>query len=183
MVLLRRRFDRLAEEMQFLGENRQLARVRAAQPAVDADDVAQVELPGQLERLFADLFLADEQLDVARPVADVDEDQFAGVSQEDDSSRGSHSRADHLAPALLRFPRAQIDRILSGDFGQRNFFARFEPVTHVRLSSSYVSDQATVFKSTAPGIDPHIHELTQFLTSGSFVDSHRAGILRSGIHG
>ena len=67
VMLFRRRLNRLAEEMQLLGEDRQLARVRAAQLAVDADD----DRPGRnclasSQFCFADLLLADEQLNVAR---------------------------------------------------------------------------------------------------------------------
>ena len=47
LVLVRRRLDRLGEEVQLLGEDRQLAGLGAPQLAVDADDVAQVEALGQ----------------------------------------------------------------------------------------------------------------------------------------
>ena len=60
------------------GEDRQLAGSRAVQLAVDADDVAQVEALGQLPVLLADLLLADEHLDRAGPIVDVDEHRLAG---------------------------------------------------------------------------------------------------------
>ena len=77
VVLFGRRLDRLGEEVQLLGEDRQLAGLGALQLAVDADQVAQVEALGQGPVLLAHLAAADEHLDLAGPVADVDEDQLA----------------------------------------------------------------------------------------------------------
>ena len=89
VVLFGRRLERLGEKMQLLGEDRQLAGLGALQLAIDADQVAQVEALGQGPVLVADLAAADEQLDLAGPVADVDEDQLALLALQDDAAGGA----------------------------------------------------------------------------------------------
>jgi len=106
LVLEGRGLDRLGQEVELLGEDAQLARLRVPQLAVDTDDVAQVETLGQGPVLGPDLRLADEHLDSAGPVLDVHEDQLAGPAlQEDPPGR------PHLGAALLGRP---ADRALSG---------------------------------------------------------------------
>ena len=71
------------------------------QLAVDADDVAQVEALGQCP-VVADLLLADEELDLAGPVADVDELQLALVAMQHDAAGGPDLRADAFRRGLAR---------------------------------------------------------------------------------
>ena len=61
--LLGRREQALGQEGERLGEDGQLAGAGIAEASVDADDVAEVEQFGQLPPLFADLLLADHDLD------------------------------------------------------------------------------------------------------------------------
>ena len=108
VMLFRRRGQALRENREPLGEDRKLARLRAAQLAVDADDVAQVEALGQLP-IVAHLLLADEELNLARHVADVDELQLALVAMQHDAAGGANLRARHFAGALLGEPLAEIE--------------------------------------------------------------------------
>ena len=98
----------LAEHREPLDEDRELARLRAAQFAVDADHVAQVEALGQLPAV-ADLLQADEKLNLAGHVADVGEDQFAAGTLQHDPAGRANLGADHLAGPLLGNPFAKVE--------------------------------------------------------------------------
>ncbi len=119
--------------MQLLGEDRQLARLGVLQFAVDADQVAQVEALGQRPILLAHLLLADEQLDFAGPIADIGEDQLAGVAHQHDAAASTNPWAMLLAVFLPG------GRGLSDDFG-------FPPAD--------VPDGQIVVEASAPRIDP-----------------------------
>ena len=93
LVLFRRRGNRLGQELQVLGEDRQLALHGPLQLAVDADDVAQIEALGQGEVLLAHLVLADHHLDRAGPVADLQPVDLARGAAEHDSAGGPDLRA------------------------------------------------------------------------------------------
>ncbi len=75
---------RLGEEVQLLGEDRQLAGLGALQLAFDADQIAQVEALGHGPVLIADLVAADEHLDLAGPIANIEEDQLASLALQHD---------------------------------------------------------------------------------------------------
>ena len=59
---------------------------------LDADDVADVELLEQGERLVADLALADEELDLAGAVAQIGEDRLAHAAAGGQPSGDGHFR-------------------------------------------------------------------------------------------
>jgi hypothetical protein len=56
-------------EMKLRGEYRQLTFVRASQATVNTDEVAQVNKFGKGKTFVAHLAFADEDLDIASPVA------------------------------------------------------------------------------------------------------------------
>ena len=88
--------------MDFAGKDRQLTRVREAEHPIDADQVAQVKrLLRQFKVIFADLLLADKQLNLAGPIFDIDEDQFARWPAEHDAARGANGGTRYLADALI----------------------------------------------------------------------------------
>ena len=64
--------------------------------------------------VVADLLLADEELDLAGPVADVDEHQLALVALQHDAAGGADLRADHFAGALLGEPLAEVEALAGG---------------------------------------------------------------------
>ena len=132
LVLLRRRLDALGEEMEVRGEDGQLADVRPLQLAVDADQVAQIELLGKLPVLFADLVHADGDLNPAGPVVQFEEPQLALAPLQHDPP----GRADRRAVQLRRFAR------LGGRLG--NDFA---------LSGANRGDGRVVVEALSPGID------------------------------
>ena len=82
--LLGRRQEALAQEGERLGEDGQLAGPGQAQAAVDADQVAQVQLRGERPAGLAHLVLADHHLDRPGPVADLEERDLALPSLQDD---------------------------------------------------------------------------------------------------
>ena len=81
LVLFRRSLDALGKEVDVGGKDRQFAHLRADQFAVDADQVAQVELLGQFPILIAHLVHADRHLDSAGPIVQVEEDQLSSPAR------------------------------------------------------------------------------------------------------
>ena len=59
--------------------------------------------------VVADLLLADEELDLAGHVADVDELQLALVAMQHDAAGGADLRARHFAGALFGEPFAEVE--------------------------------------------------------------------------
>ena len=156
LVLGRRGLDRFAQEMEVLDEDRQLAGPRPLQLAVGADDVAQVEAPRQRPVRLADLLLADEQLDVARPVADVGKDQLAGGALQHDASGGAD-----LGPALLGWlARLAVADRLDDD---------------LRLPGADLADGLVAVEAAAPGVEAELADLLELLASGGLEHVRAAG--------
>src|SRR5262245_44103611 len=63
-VLFGWRGNALGQEIQLLSKDRQLARFRIGQLAIDTNDVAQVKILGELPALVSDLRLANEELNI-----------------------------------------------------------------------------------------------------------------------
>jgi hypothetical protein len=98
----------LGQQREPLGEDGKLAGFRAAELAVDADDVAQIEALRKLP-IVAHLLLAYEQLDLAGHVADVDELQLSLVTMQHDAAGGTDLRPGHFAGALIGQPFAEVE--------------------------------------------------------------------------
>ena len=107
--LFGRRQQALGQEGQLLGEDRQLAGLGVAEAAVDADQVAQVELLDEAPAELADLLLADEDLDALGPVAKLEEDDLPLPAPEHDPAGDPHRRPGlgRLAFAGSRKPAAR----------------------------------------------------------------------------
>ena len=90
---VRGRFQRLGQEFQPRREDGHLPGLRIAKPAVDADQVAEVEAVDHLPGVGADLLLAEHDLDPARAVGQIDEDEAAGTPQEHDAARHADGRS------------------------------------------------------------------------------------------
>ncbi len=147
LVLCRRRLQRFAEEVQRFGEDRQFAGPRAAQFAVDADQIAQVETLRQGPTLLADLPLAEQYLQLARPVADVEEDRLAGAALEHDAAGGADLRT------VLPLVPLALGRRLDDDFA----FAGANP-----------GDGLVAVESLPPGVEPELANLLQLLPPRRF---------------
>ena len=140
------RIERLGQEVQVLDKDRELAGLRPLQLAIDTDDVPQVEALGQVPVLFADLVAADEQLDLPRPIADLEKNQFSGWPLQHDPPCGSDLRAmlDRLA---LAFGSRLGDnlRLAIANLGDRH-------VTVEPLAPRVVTQLANFAQLFAPGI-------------------------------
>ena len=167
-MLLRRRLDRLAHEMQLLGENGQLARVRKRQLSVNAHDVTQVEQPSQLEVRIANLLLADEDLDITRPVANVQKDQLAGGTLQHNAPRGPHLRSNDRPGSLLALPFPEIK---SGclHVGQCDVRTIVQPIDHFTRPSPQIANPLPIVESTTPGINSGRGNPPHLVSPGSFV--------------
>ena len=147
LVLFRRGFDALGEEVDVGGEDGQLAHLGAAQLAVDADQVAQVELLGQFPVLLAHLLHADRHLDASGPVVQVEEDQLAGPAQEHDPPR----RPDLRPVQFWRLAR------LGGRLGD-----------DLVLAGTDFADGRMVVEAVPPGVDAHFLYFAQLHASCGF---------------
>ena len=167
-MLVGRGFDRLGEEVNVFGEDRQFARVAASEHSVDADDVAQVELFDNGPVVVADLLFADHQLDVARQIANVDKVQLAFVAVQDDTTGGAHLGADHLAPfALVGFPLAEIEVFGSIVKIRQWKLVAVDVVGDLAVAGADVADERAVVEPLAPGIMSQLDEPSHFFSSGS----------------
>src|SRR5690606_34859529 len=93
--------------------DRKLAGLRAAERAIDADKIAQVETLCEFPVLFAHLLLADEELDAARPILDIDEEQLALVAQEHDAAGRADGGTDDFSAAGIGEPLAEVEPFLA----------------------------------------------------------------------
>src|SRR5262249_34115102 len=100
----------LAEEREPVGKDGQLVGLRIAECAINSDEVAEVELLGQLPTLVADLLLAEEDLDLAGPVAKLEEMNFPLPAPQYDPARHPHARA-----RLFRAGRCRVEGAHFGD--------------------------------------------------------------------
>ena len=159
-MLLRRGGDALGEEVQLLGEDRQLARLRAPQLAVDADDVAQVEALGELP-VVADLLLADEELNLAGPVADVDEDQLAAGSLQHDAARprGPWGRPSRPAPCSASHLRKSKPSAGESQIGQRDVAAIGRAENDLAGAGANVGDRRVIVEPRSPRIVAELGDL------------------------
>ena len=107
---LGRRQQALGEERDLLGEDGQLAGLGVAEPAVDSDQIAQVEQFDDAPAFVADLFLADEDLDPLGPVAKVEEVDFPLPAAQHDPPGDANGGAGRLAAGLSRRNRQRADR-------------------------------------------------------------------------
>ncbi len=131
--LLRRRQQALAEERQLAGEDRQLARPGVLQGPRDPQQVAQVEQLSQFPALFADLLLADHDLDLAGPVANLEEVDVP------------------LHPAQHDPP------------GDADFRPGFRAVRRRRFKLADITDGPVVVEPMAPRVKPQLGDLREFL--------------------
>ena len=90
--LVRMRQEGLAEVVNLVGEDRELAGLRQAQRAVHAEQVAEVELLCQGPAFFTHLTLADHDLNAARPILQLQEMRLAHAAAQDNAAGGAHAR-------------------------------------------------------------------------------------------
>ena len=156
--------------MQLLGEDRQLAGLRAAQLAIDADDVAQVEELGQSPVLLADLRLADEKLDPTGPVLDVHEPQLALVALQHDPTGRSDLGSGHFS---TREPGAEVETFLTNfqrQLGQST--RRFLDLDFARAIADGTDSQLPV-ESLAPRVVPQTLYFAQLFAAHGFMHARR----------
>ena len=139
------------------GEDRQFADLRAAQLAVDADQVAQVELLRQFPVLLAHLVHADRHLDAAGPVVQIEEDQLPGPAQEHDPAR----RADRRTVELGRLAG------LGGRLGD-----------DLALAGADFADGRMVVEAVPPGVDAQFLYFAQLYASCRFECCVRRVVVR-----
>src|SRR5262249_7013560 len=138
------RRQRLAEEVQLLGEQRRLARLGLTERAVRPDQVAQVDVRHQLPAHFRDLFLPDHDLELAaaavargrRPVPQVQEKQLPLPALADDPAGGAD-----LGALALRL---------------------------VRIQCQDVADGGVAVKTPAPWVEAELLDLAQLLPAAFF---------------
>jgi hypothetical protein len=93
-------FERFGQHRQRTSLDGQLATPGGAEVPVDADEVPQIEQLGQLPAQLADLLLAQQHLDFARLVPQIEEVQLALVASAHDPPRRPDQRQVRLAERL-----------------------------------------------------------------------------------
>ena len=111
-----------------------------AEPAVEADEVTEVEAVDDLPGIWADLLLAEHDLDPAGAVVEIDEDEAAGAAQEHD-------------------PAGHADGGAGGELGRR--IERGPRAADLR-------DRRGAVVPLAPGVDPETAELFELVAAGLF---------------
>ena len=86
MEFFRRLRQRLAEDRELVDEDRDLAGLGTAQRAVDADEVAEVELLHQLPLGVGQVAAREQELNAAGRILDVEEPQLARLAAEHDAA-------------------------------------------------------------------------------------------------
>ncbi len=89
--LVRVRLERFAEVRDLAHEDGRLAHAGLAEAPFDADEVAEVQVPGDAPALLIDLLLADHELHFAGPVPDIEEDCLALAAPKDDAPGRLHA--------------------------------------------------------------------------------------------
>ncbi len=98
--LLGRRQQALRQDRQTVGEDGDLARLGSTEGAIDADQVAEVEKSRKRPVRITDLVLADEDLDLLGPVADLEEDDLALTTSKHDPPGDAHPGSNGRGVAL-----------------------------------------------------------------------------------
>ena len=112
----------------------------------------------------ADLRLADEQLNLAGQVADVDELQLARVALQHDPAGGADLRADHFARALLGQPGAKRGALLLGvERRQRDRRRRRPCGRRSRGAGADVADRLPIVEPPAPRVVAQLDDPRQLL--------------------
>src|SRR4051812_41343498 len=154
--------------MQLLGKDGQLAGLRKGELAIHADDIAQVKLLGESPAFVADLCLADQELQVAGPILNVDELQLAGVAQQHDSTGCSDLRAGPLAFALILQPAAEVELRLLVAIGNFDRPAELADVANLAAASANLANEGAVIEAATPGIDAERGDFAELLAADSF---------------
>src|SRR5207253_422268 len=87
--LVRVRQQRLAEKVDRVGENRQFTALGELELAIDAQEIAQVQLLRQCPASFADLLLPDINLNAFRPILEVEKLYLAHAAPLHDAASGT----------------------------------------------------------------------------------------------
>ena len=136
-------FERLGEEGEPGGEDRHLAGFGMAEPAVDADDVTQIEAVDDGPDLRPHLLLAEHDLNPPAAVGQAEKNQTASRAQEHDPPRHAH-----LWP------------VIGGGLARRGR-DRLPLLTHL-------DDRKRAIKPAPPGIDAHCLQAGELVAPGFF---------------
>ncbi len=168
MMLLRRRGQALGEHGDLAGKDRKLARLRAAQLAVDANDVAQIKALHQ-RPIISNLLLSDEKLNLARHIADVDELELALVAMQDDATGCADLWPRHFAGALIGKPLAEVEIRRQRKRGRGwQFLPRPAADTRFRLRGANLTDRRMVIEPRAPWIVSKLGDSSQLVATRRF---------------
>ncbi len=165
MVFLGGRLQGFAQEMQGIGEDRQLTGARAAQLAIDTNQVPQVDAVGQLPPAFAHLLLTDEQLDLTGLVAQIQEFQFARVAQQDDTAGRTHPGTGHFPFALFGQPGAEVEPRGGFRVGELNGVPGGSLEADFRRFAANLPNRQPLVEAAPPRVDPELCDALQLVAA------------------
>jgi hypothetical protein len=152
--------------MYAVGENRELACFGTAKRAVDSNQVAEVEALDQFPIFGTNLILANEQLNSAGPILDVDKLELAFVAVQDNSPRSPHAGALHFSRSLSSQPRAEFETGLAQTVRKFDGLAIFADEADFVGSPADITNQLTIIKPLSPGIVSELNDLFQLIAAG-----------------
>src|SRR5262245_25685711 len=135
---------------------------------MDTDDIAQIKALGQ-SPIVAHLQLTNEQLNLPRHVADIDELQLPLVTMKDNSSGGANLGTRHLARALFREPLAEIEiGVRRRQIGQRNLPTILQAKYDLASPLANRSDRRMIIEPRAPRIAAQLGDPPQLFAARRF---------------
>jgi hypothetical protein len=112
------------------------------------------------------LILANEQLNSAGPILDVDKLELAFVAVQDNSPRSPHAGALHFSRSLSSQPRAEFETGLAQTVRKFDGLAIFADEADFVGSPADITNQLTIIKPLSPGIVSELNDLFQLIAAG-----------------
>jgi hypothetical protein len=111
-MLLWRWLKRLGHKVKLGRKHGELTRIGPPESTIDSDKIAVIEQLHQLKIVVVDDPFGHHDLDIAGPVAKIDEVQFAGRSEQHDSARYTNLWADLFSRALAAMLETWVSAVL-----------------------------------------------------------------------
>src|SRR3954466_2878484 len=151
-----------------LSENRKFTGLRPAELAVNTENVAQIQTLSK-RPIIANLLLTDEQLNLTRHVANINELQLPLITMEHNPAGRSHVWPRHLAGSLLRKPLAKIKiSVGSRQIRERNLSPILQAQYNLVRSPTNRGDRRMIVEPRAPRIAAQLDDPSQFIAARCF---------------
>jgi hypothetical protein len=115
------------------------------------------------------LLFPDEKLNLARPIANIDEEELTGVALADDAAGGANPGARHLAWTSFLQPFAEVEVIgCVAEVGQFGIGAICESIDDFAGPTSDFADRFVLVEPLSPWIVTQLGDSAELLAASSF---------------